>query len=433
MPKRSRNRAAYRNSPLAALPTAGQVLTDGRILEVVQPKPGGPLALLIWNGKRYAIRSRIQVHGQPLIAPAIEGTAFEKMRLPRAPRPFDSVGWLLTCISENVSKYCGLSLELAKLIARFCLCSWVSEALPSRLSLHVIGPTTNAGMVLMDLLSCFCHHALFLAQIDIDSIASIPRGLCPTIVYSGQLTRTTRHLLEPHHMRTGILRGRGQRIPIEYMTVIYSPSIADVSNSPTALEIPILSAEENCPPLSREILEHLGEELQSRLLSFRLKTLAQVATCEFRETRLQFPTRELARVLGCCTPENADLQSELATLLAGTDHGLRVEQSTTPESLVIEGLLFLVHEENRERLHVGELTEVINTIRAGRGERSELKARSVGHIVRTLGLKTERLDGAGRGVFLLTEIREFIHHLARQFAVPSATNGPRQCEFCAKK
>ena len=98
---------------------------------------------------------------------------------------------------------------------------------------------------------------------------------------------------------------------------------------------------------------------------------------------------------------------------------------------MIEAALFLSHEVKRGQARVGEITTIANGIFKGRGENIELSPREVGNHLRALGIFSERLGRAGRGIRFTNEIRRRIHELARAFDVRSIPKDT-SCEFCAE-
>lgn len=59
-----------------------------------------------------------------------------------------------------------------------------------------------------------------------------------------------------------------------------------------------------------------------------------------------------------------------------------------------------------------------------------MKNRAVGHKLRALGIATERLDAAGRGIPLLDAVRQRVHKLAGEYNVPGPGNSQESCQYC---
>ncbi|MGB2886113.1 MAG: hypothetical protein WBC04_00315 [Candidatus Acidiferrales bacterium] len=142
--------------------------------------------------------------------------------------------------------------------------------------------------------------------------------------------------------------------------------------------------------------------------------------------------REIARTLGACVVDDAELQSRVIPLLEEQDQDARVRRSMAIEAIVLEAGLFLSHEKKRDRAFVGEFATITNGILQGRGEALELNSRAVGDYMRSLGLYTRQLGSAGRGILLLNDVRRKIHELAWTYAVRSIQDGIDRCPFCAE-
>lgn len=437
MPKKSHHLQDTGNSrpasvkPSRRIQSAGRILPDGSIIELVRPfKKDDRLALLFSRGKTHVIRTRLSVGNQILYPPEAENSIFKVMRFPQIPRNFGSVAELLGRISALFSQYTGLSSEYAGMLGRFALCTWIAENLPVRPRLHFLGPSTRSGMQALELIECVCRHPLRLARIDLTAIASIPTGLRPTIIVHQQgLSRSCRQLLNLPNHRAGILRSNGAFIPVEFTTVSYSEHAEDIPSSHCSIVIPILTAGENCPLLPTSLRIELAAELQDQLLSYRIQMLRSLSEYEVRDTNFGFGFADLGRSLMLCTPQNADLQAEVSAFLQGCMQEVRLKQSATPDAAVVEALLFFVHE-GQDRVHVGAVADATNEILRRRCELYQLHPRAIGNVLRNLGLEPKQRDSAGIRLILMREVRCFIHQLARNLAVPSADCQPDKCDLC---
>ena len=164
------------------------------------------------------------------------------------------------------------------------------------------------------------------------------------------------------------------------------------------------------------------EQLQNKLLRYRLMNRARVQMSEFDAPDFSGPIRTLARTLGACIVDAPDLQSSLLSKLRGYDVAARIDQVRAIECIIIEALLACCHQ-RRSAAHVGEVTELANAILSREGEMFELKPRQVGAKLKTLGFRTMKLDSGGRGLYLLAENCRRIHELARSYGVPSSQPG----------
>jgi hypothetical protein len=80
---------------------------------------------------------------------------------------------------------------------------------------------------------------------------------------------------------------------------------------------------------------------------------------------------------------------------------------------------------------VVELTRLVNTILAGRGEDTVLSTEKVGWKLRSLGLPTQAIGRDGKGLQLLDPIKKRIHELAEVYCVRSLQgDSAARCRRC---
>jgi hypothetical protein len=169
--------------------------------------------------------------------------------------------------------------------------------------------------------------------------------------------------------------------------------------------------------------------LQNRLLSYRLQNFAEVRSSQFDASEFCGSTREMARTLGRCIVDAADLQARLLDLLRPRDDAEKTEAASRLEAVVVEALVVLCHEK-RPSVHVGQVAELANLILNRSGELFQLSPKQVGAKMKQNGLRTTRLDSAGRGIYLLTGQCALIHQLGRAYGVPTLRKGLPGCPHC---
>ena len=127
--------------------------------------------------------------------------------------------------------------------------------------------------------------------------------------------------------------------------------------------------------------------------------------------------------------DDSELQKRILVHLRRRPQVALVNRAWQVESLVLESLLFVCHEENRGSVHVGDVTDIVNSILSFRGENLTFKARKIGATLTKLGLVSER-DRNGYGFLLTQETRRRIHDVAKTYDVPSMIDGMPGCEDC---
>jgi hypothetical protein len=182
--------------------------------------------------------------------------------------------------------------------------------------------------------------------------------------------------------------------------------------------------------LNRQTLENLTTEYQPKLLAHRLENLARVVASPPGDTAaFTVPLLEVARNMGLCFPEKE--RAELNDLLRGQDEEVRGEQLVECPSVVLEALLVLCHEPNRQAVTVEDITELVNALLTGRGETTCLSWRRVGAQLKALQLFTRRFSGGrNRGIDFSVHNRTRIHRLAMDYGVPLMQEGAH-CPQCS--
>jgi hypothetical protein len=199
------------------------------------------------------------------------------------------------------------------------------------------------------------------------------------------------------------------------------------------IQVAVAPSGRDFPALDPQRLDHTGRELQAQLLQYRLHNFAKVKASTFDAPRLAYPARHIARTVGACIVDDPEVESRITSLFQDQDADSRVRDSTRISSVVIEAALVLCHEKERSSALVGEMATLSNAIFKGRDETIELEARAVGSILRSIGLFTERIGSAGRGLLLTKDMRRRIHELAWRHNVLSVQHQTEDlCKYCGE-
>lgn len=178
--------------------------------------------------------------------------------------------------------------------------------------------------------------------------------------------------------------------------------------------------------------ERIAAEFQAKLLTYRLFNHDKVTAPTLDLSELTAPTRELAQNFAACIVGDEELQSQVIPLLRPRDREIRVDRAALLEAIVLEALLAACHDGHAGSLSVTYITQMINSISAGRGETQEISPEIVGWKLRALGLRTEFISGGRKGLAFHPEIRATIHRLAAAFGVRSLQQGAvgNRCPDC---
>jgi len=411
-----------RNDKCKLVPTSGEVLRDGSFLELVRDPATGTERVLHWREGRSKIAPEHIFEGRRYVP--TEGAATLR-HLPSEPTPCGSTKILFNDVCKFAARSLIVNEDQASLLASFCFASFFCDCLTMSPCLLLFGPFCLAAVSVLRFLGCMCRHPVLLAE---STSRALPRELRPTRLICQPDARLNRLLAALQFSGFGI-SDRGLR-QVSGAAAVYVG----------AMELKSLFADAGVwipvSPMLRsfstqdEVREVATiNNLQNRLLMYRLQNFAQVKSSQFDAPEFCGSTREMARALGRCIVDAADLQARLLDLLKPRDDAERTEGIGRLEAVVVEALVVLCHEK-RPSVHVGQVAELANLILSRSGESFQLSPKEVGAKMKQLGLRTTRLDSAGRGIYLLSERCALIHKLGREFGVPTLRKGRPGCPSC---
>jgi hypothetical protein len=96
---------------------------------------------------------------------------------------------------------------------------------------------------------------------------------------------------------------------------------------------------------------------------------------------------------------------------------------------VAEAALFFCHRPDTYHFYIGDLTDAVNNLLAGRHEERQMTAKKAGLQLRDLGIHGERVVKSFR-VSLIDSVRNKIHQIARSYRVPAMMDGKVRCPHC---
>lgn len=416
-----------------AIETTSEVFSDGTALELIRlGSEPGETSLLWWDGKSATIGQQFEVDGKFYRAPQLHSTPLRAVRLPGGLAPYGSTRDLFNDIRQLATKYTDAAENYSRLIAYFILGDWLVERMLVAPFLFVIAPLSAARAQLLRLLSCLCRRPLILAEATPAAMSRFA-SLAPTFILDepSLSRRSERHLYATNNRGRFAVRN-GQIADLFSPKVICSQEpLRDTLLASQALQITLSPAGRQVPFLEDSACERLADEFQPKLLQYRLTNLVRFRTPDFDVSELSFPMQDVARAYAICVSDDEDLQVGIVHFLR--DQEIYVDPSTELGSVILEGLLFCCHNDGRSKVLSGELADISNTIWAQRGEGRVTTPESVGWKLRELDLRTEPIDGAGKGLRLTESVRARIHSLAQAFGVPSLRHAAQEsCPDCAR-
>jgi hypothetical protein len=421
--------------------TFGETFPDWNMIELVAGEsPQADFNLLFWDNRQARIGPSFRVFTGPgpepksvvFEPPAVDSTIRRAIRFSTHAAPYKSTRKLFDEICSLLQVYTDLPEQLARLTAYSVFASWFPDRTAMPTCVSIVGPKSRQGSQVFRLLSCLFRRALPLGEVSLAGLCSFPAGLCPALfLEQRELTSESRKALCASTAQDTFILWKGRPVNLRCATVVWSEDpLNDVTRGPGTIEIPINPRFQSGVGLDLVTQQKIANDLQPKLLMHRLENFIQISNPLIDFPEFVPPLRDLGCCLAGCITDAPELREEVAQLLEERNQQLELERETDLNAVVVEAMFSLCHEENKDSLHVGKITEVANQILKRSGEALEMKPRSVGDKLRLLCLTTRRLDAGGRGILLLNATRQRIHQLAWDYKVPGVDGDVGQCQYC---
>jgi hypothetical protein len=307
---------------------------------------------------------------------------------------------LFARLQEAIAALTFLPAQTSSLLSYWTFATWFIDALPIAPGLGIVGPPHEGDLVLRALRN-FCRYPLMMTGISIRVLMKVDWRIPPTLLcYEPNLTKQMASVL-------GCATTRGYMVGNDggYKD-FYGAKTFYLGEEVSTDRMPRCSIQVNVNPTSApatqnalQLTEATIQDMQNRLLQYRLKNLVKVYNSDFDACGLTSDTRAIANALGACVADSPKLQSELITLLTPVESQSQVDRSTSLEAVTLEATLNLAHA-GKAQVLVGEVASEVNRIVEARGERLHYSAETIGHRLKKIGLSTRRLGKAGRGLVI---------------------------------
>lgn len=409
--------------------TTGEVFADGSTVELIGSVPDGDPQLMLWDGAKEIVGSRVEYNGRLYEPAAVNSSVLQELTLPTRCCPHGTTRELVAEICRLVADFAGLPAMSASLVGRFVLCSWLVEAVEVAPALVLAGPDTMRGKQLVALLHCICRHGLRMTGLTPAGLCSLPSGAGFTFLISQPtISDKLERLLHDASHRDQKIPHRGGLLDLFGAQVIHAESMPLRESSPLrSVQIPMIPGGAQLPVLGRDVQHQITTNFQAKLLSFRRTNLGAARKLQFDSSRFIFALRELAHSIAVATPDDVELQAEVFDLLREEDEEIRAERWVESSAVAVESMLVACHESPGGFVYVGELAEIAQEILKRRGEDREIALGTFGKRLKLLGFKAEARDSKGVKVRLTEDIRRRAQQLARDFGVAhvedAGTNG----------
>ena len=413
------------NFAYQCIATAGEVFPDGASLELVSSASGRSPELLLWARGIATVAEQVVHDGTKYKALPIDSTVFRAMRLPDRCLTYGSTRQLFASVAKVFTQHLGLKGSDAALLAHFAFSSWFPEFLSAAPWLSISGVDSTQAVTLLRVLGCVCRRALLLADITPRSFRWLPMTLRPTLLISqpdiskrmGALMRSSAH---PGFYVPGL---NGAIAELFCARAIF---VGTGEMDSSSLQISLGPAQLTSLNMTAASLERIASELQPQMLMYRLLNWQKVQRSNFDVVQFNFRTRELARNLGACVPDEPELAQNLATILQNQDEDARVVSGTDVFAVLTEILLAHAHSGELREVPVSTICKDVNVTLRARGELIEYSPVEIGWKLRALGIGRHRTC-KNHCVVVSRELSRRVHRFAHQYGIASARQGCHDC------
>jgi hypothetical protein len=333
--------------------------------------------------------------------------------VPTGSRPYGTTDQLFDRLQKAIAALACLSDRTSRLLAYWTLSTWFPDALSLAPSLAITGPAYEGDLVLRTLRN-FCRNPLMMTGITATDLKKINWQIPPTLLcFEPNLTKQMAALLGSAATRGYLFGGAGNYLDFYGPRGLYIGDEVSVDRiTRCCIQVSVFpTATASATVESLRLSELEAQDVQNRLLSYRLKSLVKVYKSEFDACQLSSDTRAIANALGACIVDSTKLQSDLIILLTPVESQRQADRSTSLEAVTLEATLNLAHA-GKAQVLVGEVANEVNRIVEARGERLHYRAETVGHRLKRIGLSTRRLGKAGRGLVMDLATKTRAHELA---------------------
>jgi hypothetical protein len=411
--------------------TAGESFPNAMIDLVADPLDAARLKLLLWDGTNAKVAPQIKYRRRTYEPVKLDPTVVCAVRWATGRNDYGSTRELFDRILSLVMKNIGIAEQPARLLVYFIFSTWFPDRLTLAPGLAIVGSDVGQAIQLLRFLYCVCRRPILLGGMSQSSLMSLPLSMSPTLLLDRpRLTHSFRSFLSTSNRR-GLLAVRmGKTLDVCCPKVIYSGR-EEVREAVASAMLQIALQPTGVPPQAweHERLNEIAVELQGKMLAYRLANFAKVKVSQLKGANFTEQLSELAMNLAACIKEDPNLAAGIIPLLKERDECVRALRDRELETVVIEAVLGVFHENEKKRVHVTEIGDLANSILRSRGEFIEFSPEKVGQRLSILGLQRTR-TAAGMCLDLTSDMRHFVHRLARTYDVPSVANVVSGCPDC---
>jgi hypothetical protein len=341
----------------------------------------------------------------------------KQIPLPTGARKYGTTHDLFARVRETIAVQTCLAEKDSALLAYWVFSSWVQDFLPIAPGVAITGWAHEANLVLRTL-SAISFHPILLACLTNAAVNNIDWELKPTLIISEPgLSKQMAVLLSSSTCR-GYLAPRKKDSRPGYACDFYGSKAIYLGEDPSMNSMLQNFLHINASPTpgveSRRALpisDEKTQRMQNELFRYRLTNLPEVVKSDFCASGLSAEANAIATALGKSIVDAPEIRGEIVSLLEPHSEQQMAERRDSLLMLAVGAALSLCHQGKTQTL-VGDVASEANRMLKGRGERLQIRAEKMGHLLKKVGLRTRRLGAAGNGLVLDHATQVSIHQIA---------------------
>jgi len=406
--------------------TCDQCFADGSIIELSSGATNQPNLLLYSEGTTIS-GTRVKYAGCVYEAPNFHPALLRATRLPKTAMDYGSPRELVNSIADHFRKIQNFAEREAKLLAAFCVTTWVSDRLSFAPSLMICGP--DEGVQVLRLLSCFCRRPLLLADLNAAGFRKIPRDLRFSLLLAQpNMTKSMCRLLGASGYKgLHVLANAGAVADLFCSKAVFCGM--DFENVvDDAIQI-FVEPDQFSDAINERDQHVIADEFQRKLLAYRLQNVAKIQSPKVGPPKLSAPLRQVAMNLAASFCGDSELTRELYSLLLPQDQEFRDRQAESIEHAIVEILMGVVHKGQMRHIPVNEIARLANALQRDRGQLLNFNHEEVGWKLKTMRIYRHRIS-SGSVIKFDSGTKLQVHRLARRYGVAVEIADAERCKEC---
>jgi hypothetical protein len=416
------------------IPTAGEIFHDGTAIELVRDPSGSEKFTLVRCYDDLLETNHEVLRDNRIFVPiAMTPSVARAIRFPTRVALPESVNKLFMDVHALLQSHLGQLDGCTTAIVFAIFASWLSPVLPMAPVFSIFAPVGSPKDLVLQMLSMLCRRPLRLVGLRRGDLRRVPTELHPTLLLDEpDLTASMRAILHASARRGAYILDGDRVLELFGPTIVCSSKPTNGSVLGTdAFRVALIPVSRQCPLLDKRAEEEIAGAFQARFLRYFLQNFRSVGIPKFDVCHLGLDAQNVARALGAAVVGDAELQERILPILAIRDAEIRTERSSSLDSLVLEAILFFIHQGGWSKVRTQQVAEKVAEISKGRGcDSREPSPEIVGWAIKRLGIPSGRINRAGNGVELTVSVCRLIHMLAVSYGVPALQQFHPGCRYC---